>query len=389
MKLVGKVPVEPLDEERLTNIERKLVVHVSEMRQQPVRAPWRALAFAGIGAVVALAFFVGWKLHRDPALTAPAPEQLAMKAGALDLGDARIRGNDFAVTRTATRTEIAMKPGKLELHVDHKPGRLFVVKAGDVEIEDVGTRFTVDYDGKNVDVSVSEGEVKVKHAGKEFAVKAGSAWDLELGPITIAQLDAKHAELVAQAQLPDPIDVVGAAGSGSGSSRTGSAVRSGNGSAGTGSNDVGQGSGKRHKAGGPDGKKALEKWADEPLVPSDEKDPRKAIQAYLEQVKNMPEGEQKAELLQSIAVMHLRAKNYEGARSAVQGVLHERQHDGPWSEWKAYKSALWLDVRSKCLLARSRGPTFDDACRFAVEKFLHKFPSSAQSGAAQQVLNEI
>ena len=49
MKLVGKVPVETLDEERLTNIERRLVVAVSEMTQHPMRAPRRLLAFAGVG----------------------------------------------------------------------------------------------------------------------------------------------------------------------------------------------------------------------------------------------------------------------------------------------------------------------------------------------------
>ena len=186
MKLVGKVPVEPLDDERLTNIERKLVVHVSEMQQSRVRAPRRLLAFAGVAAAVVVAGFIGWKLHRDPVVTPAAPEQLAMTGGALDLGDAQITGKDFTVTRSAARTDIVMKPGKLELHVDHKPGRLFVVKAGDVEIEDVGTRFSVDYDGKNVDVRVTEGEVKVKHAGKELSIKAGNAWTLELGPITIA-----------------------------------------------------------------------------------------------------------------------------------------------------------------------------------------------------------
>jgi hypothetical protein len=372
MKLVGKVPVEPLDEERLTNIERKLVVHVSEMSQQPVRAPRRMLVLAGFGAALAVAFVVGWKLHRDPVTTPPAPQQYAMKSGALDLGDAQITGKDFEVTRTAARTDIVMmKAGKLELHVEHKPGRLFVVKAGDVEIEDVGTRFSVEYDGKNVDVRVTEGEVKVKHAGKEFAVTAGNAWDLDIGPITITQLDARQPAVVAQAQVPAPVDVIGPAGSGSGNARRD-----------IGSNDVGQGSGKPRKAGGPDGKKTLEKWLDEPLVASDEKDPRKAVQAYLQQVTNMPEGEQKAELLQSIAVMHLRAKNYEAARGAVQGVLHGREAAGPWSEWKAYKSARWLDVRAKCLLSRTRGPTFDDACRIAAEKFISTFPYSPQSGAA-------
>ena len=92
----------------------------------------------------------------------------------MELGDAQITGRDFVVTRTGQRVEVVMQqPGHLELHVDHKPGRLFVVRAGDVEIEDVGTEFSVDFDGKNVDVRVTEGEVKVKHAGKDTAIVAG------------------------------------------------------------------------------------------------------------------------------------------------------------------------------------------------------------------------
>ena len=394
MKLVGKVPVEPLDDERLTNIERNLVVQVSEMSQRPrgVRAPWRLLAFAGMAMAVLLAGFVGWRVRGEgtPIIAPPRPEYFAMKAGALDLGDAQIIGKDFTVTRSPGRVDIEMvRAGKLDLHVDHKPERLFVVKAGAVEIEDVGTRFTVDFDGKNVDVRVTEGEVKVKHAGKELSVTAGNAWTIELGPITIAALEEnQQAALVAQAQVPDPVDVVGAAGSGSGAVRSGNGGPSGAGSndaaGGNGGSGAGQGSGKR-RAGGPDAKKALEKWPDEPLVESEETDPKKASHIYVTRASQLPEGEDKANLLQSSAVMHLRAKNYDAARRIVEGILHERRA----SNWRAYQEALWLDVRAKCLASRARGPTFDDACRIAAEKFLVKFPDGAKAGIAQQVLNEI
>ncbi len=408
MNLVGKVPVEQLSDERLTNIERNLVVRASEMRQQPSRSPRRLLGCAGVAAAVAVAGVVGWKLHRDPVVAPTQPDELAMKDGVLDLGDAEITGKDFEVKRTAARTDIVMRPGRIELHVDHKPERLFVVRAGNVEIEDVGTRFSVDFDGTHVDVRVTEGEVKVKHAGKEAAIVAGNAWTLEDGTIAIAALDAKQATLVAHAQVPDPVDVVGAAGgSGAGGGhragadigRSGAAGAGGNGSsaaAGSGSSGGsgsgsgnGSGAGKR-RAGGPDAKNSLEKWLDEPLVPpSNAKDTRQSINSYLEQVQNLPEGERKAELLQSIAVMHLRAKHYAQAVSVVGAILYKRQGAGTWSDWPAYNSALWLDVRAKCLLSRSRGPTFDDACRLAAQKFIAKFPDGAQAGSVQQLLSEI
>jgi hypothetical protein len=93
--------------------------------------------------------------------------------------------------------------------------------------------------------------------------------------------------------------------------------------------------------------------------------------------------------LQSIAAMHLRAKNYDGAISVVQGILHTRQSTGPWDEWPAYKSALWLDVRAKCLGARSKGPTFDDACQLAARKYIAKFPTGTEAGIVQQLFSEI
>ncbi|HEY0991793.1 MAG TPA: hypothetical protein VGD80_32290, partial [Kofleriaceae bacterium] len=68
MKLAGRVPVEPLDEERLTNIERRVVAGAvdSAIRRQDLRAPRRhaAQAFAAIALVAA--GVVGWLLHTQP-----------------------------------------------------------------------------------------------------------------------------------------------------------------------------------------------------------------------------------------------------------------------------------------------------------------------------------
>lgn len=398
MKLVGKVPVESLDEERLTNIERKLVVQVSEMSQRPVRAPSRLFAYAAVAAAVGVALLVGYRLRGHAQVAAPAPQQYAVKDGALDLGDAQITGKDFSVVRFGTRVEVALdKPGKLDLHVEHKPGRLFVVHAGNVEIEDVGTRFTVDFDGTNVDVQVTEGAVKVKHAGKELEVAAGNAWTIELGPITIAQLQ-QHATQVAQNTVPAPPEpqsttttqAVTPTPAGSGGT-AGSASGSTGGS--------GEGSAHHHKAGPADGKKALEGWSAkvQPLVASSEKDPTAAANDYVRRTQDLPEGEEKATLLQSVAVMQLRAKNLDGAKLALKGILHERQGAGSWDTWPAYKSALFLDVRIKCVQSweadanRDGKPdkTFDDSCRIAAEKYLAKYPDGYESGIAKQVLDEI
>jgi hypothetical protein len=369
MNLVGKVPVEPLDEERLTNIERKLVVQVSELSQQPRRAPRRVLAFAGMAMAVAIAGFVGWKLHRDPVVEPAKPEQLAMKAGALDLGDAQITGSDFDITRTAALTVVVMHPGKLDLHVEHKPGRVFVVRAGEVEIEDIGTRFSVDFDGTNVDVRVTEGEVKVKRAGKEVSVKAGEAWDLEIGKITIAELDAKQAAAsVASTEPPTPQEdevvappttTTGGSGATTGSSGSGAS----------------QGSGS-HKAGRANGRKALEDAKYDPPIDVGISDPRAATAEYVKRAQNPRPGDDSGQMFYSIAVLQYRAKQDRDALYTLGAVL--KRQSGT-----AYEAALWLNVHIHCDKA------FDDDCRIAVDKYLAKFQDGRRAGVADTILKEI
>ena len=181
--LKGRIPVEQLDDERLTNIERKLVVSVSEMRAPADRASRRL--FAGLAMAVAVAGVVGYKLRgtEAPASMSDEPQRLAIntdKTNTVTLGDTTLTagaGTDLVVERTQQRVVIEMRRGSLDLLVAHDPSRLLVVRAGDTEIEDVGTHFVVDYDGASqVAVRVTEGEVKVKRGGKDFAVTAMNAW---------------------------------------------------------------------------------------------------------------------------------------------------------------------------------------------------------------------
>jgi hypothetical protein len=404
MNLVGKVPVEPLDDERLTNIERNLVVRVSELSQQrglatAGRGARRLFAVAAIAMVVLVAGAVGWRLRDGAPVAGARPEQLAMKAGALDLGDAQIAGSDFTVTRTPSRVEIVMQPGLLDLHVEHRPERLFVVRAGDVEIEDVGTRFTVDYDGKNVDVRVTEGEVKVKHAGKDVAITASNAWTLELGPITIAQLEARtqHGTQVAAAEpgatdanatdatstargpsdtaaaIPSP----GVTGTGT-SAATGTAGSGAGSGAGPGNNAVRAASGTStptKKPGKSNARKALEEAKLEPPDEAGTDDPMAAIAAYRERLKTL-DASDKWRVLYSIAYMQHRANQDDAALHTIGGALRRRA--GP-----AYKAALWLEVRIRCLKA------FDDACRIAAQKYQANFSGGLHAGVAQEILKEI
>jgi hypothetical protein len=212
VKLQGRIPVESLDEERLTNIERRLVIGVSEMSMTPARTPRRYLAFAGAALAVAAAGVIGWQLHR-PGAVAPVVAQdqhLSMKTDAdkstLALDDATITSDPATaidITRGDGRVVVEMKRGRLDLAVQHRPGRVLVVRAGDTDIEDIGTRFTVDYDGASgVAVRVTEGEVKVTHHQQELRVAAGKAWTTDRGLVAIADLEPTVAAAAPKPSVP-------------------------------------------------------------------------------------------------------------------------------------------------------------------------------------------
>ena len=73
MKLVGRIPVEPLDDERMTNIERRIVAGAADAAARgEVRARWSPmLAAAAVVVVVLGAGAIGWKLHGEPAAAEP------------------------------------------------------------------------------------------------------------------------------------------------------------------------------------------------------------------------------------------------------------------------------------------------------------------------------
>ncbi|MBA3539297.1 MAG: FecR domain-containing protein, partial [Deltaproteobacteria bacterium] len=173
MKLVGRIPVEPLDDERLTNIERRIVAGASDQLATPARARRPYLGFAAATFAAAAAGFVGWKLHRDPApATATAATKVAMhtdrQKSVLDIGDATIESRPnttFGITRPDGGVLVEMTRGRIELEVAKRAGRApLIVRAGATDVIVVGTHFIVDCGAScegEVDVRVTEGVVRV------------------------------------------------------------------------------------------------------------------------------------------------------------------------------------------------------------------------------------
>ncbi len=190
--LVDRIVVEPLDDERWTSIERGVIgalrtasIERALADRRPARARW---AWPVLGAAVAAAAAVGMLVARrgPAAIDRPgpsAPVAIATDASGtrIDLGRAVLTvapDTTFALTRPEGGVDISLDHGAIELAVEHRDDLPpVVVHAGDVDVIDVGTVFTVERrrDGA-VAVSVREGEVRIERAGTATRVVAGQRW---------------------------------------------------------------------------------------------------------------------------------------------------------------------------------------------------------------------
>jgi hypothetical protein len=204
------------------------------------------------------------------------------------------------------------------------------------------------FDGKShVEVRVTEGEVKVRRGGKEFIVTANNAWTTELGTTTLAQLDTPTTNVVAQKDVviePPVVEPNRGSGSGAGS---------------------GSASAKKPRKGGI-----------KDAILAVELHPLPGTPAELSDQLLTATGD-KSMLMYSIAVSQHLAKNDTAALHSIKGPLNNRKNDA------AYKDAMWLNVRIRCLKA------FDDDCRIAAARYLANVESGSAAGVAQEILKQI
>ncbi len=202
----GRVPIEPLDDLRLSNIERRVVAGASEPTRRTAPRFQRGFAAMALALVVVISAGVGGWLLRgrsadvaggggEVATTTPLDVTTGAEGSTLRIGDATIESDPdtaFSITRPHGMVIVAMTRGRVELEVAKRTGRPpLIVRAGDTDVIVVGTHFTVDFrDGTgDVLVNVTEGVVRVvRRRAPAVPIAAGQAWTSTRGVIASAEL---------------------------------------------------------------------------------------------------------------------------------------------------------------------------------------------------------
>jgi hypothetical protein len=404
VRLAGRIPVEPLDEERLTNIERRVVAGAVDaaVRRPDIAGPRRHATWAFAAIALVAAGVVGWMLHaapRAPVVVEPSPihmETVAQRS-VLDLGDARIESDPatvFAVTRPDGGVVVEMTRGKIELEVARRgPRPPLIVRAGDTDVIVVGTHFTVDYgDGRgDVDVRVREGVVRVVHQRQETRVAAGQAWRTRGGLVATAERDPSSAPASSPPSTAGP----------------GAAVPAGDTAIALGAMPEvlhdrkaavpdappipsapvrvppaparPSGEVNRPRAPALPGdpivalRTAIRAQRVEPALDLGERNPATAIARYYDIAAHQAGDEASRAFYSIAAVTHLRLAQSGDALAVLDAYI--RRFPGG----KEYRAVLWLRVRILCL------DKVDDRCRAAAYTYLHEAPDGPAARVAERL----
>lgn len=413
MKLTGRIHVEPLDDERLTRIERKIVAGAAEAAARPMRAQRSspALAFAAAAAVALGAGALGWKLRGGAPGSSPqlAAAELAVRSDeqrtTLDLGDAQIQSDPstaFTVTRPDGGVLVTLARGKVALDVGKRGERPpLVVRAGDTEVVVVGTQFSVDYgDGTgSVDVRVTEGLVRVVRHKQETRVAAGQAWTSARGLVALGGGGAGGAggtgadgDGADGATIGDParrgdeveIDMSDAPDVLRGRVATVPDVRAPQPGAGPGGRSGAGGPSMRDPVGRPrplddprdpkfDLKAAIRSQPVLPALDVSEPDALQAMAAY-RGIMMREKGPTEAHAFYSMAVIQALKLGRTGDALATLAAFKRR---APTSEYSV--AAQWLEVRIRCLR------NIDEECRQAAELYLRRAPEGPAFHVAEKI----
>ncbi len=142
-----------------------------------------AAALAVLGAVAVAATGIVARQGRKPAPpaiaspaspAAPRPLVLADGSEVAPVEGARVQ----IAEQTPARTTVSLLSGAAQFRIRHDSRRIFRVDAGPIQIEDLGTVFSVDHQaGSSVRVAVSEGRVAVLSSANRLRVELRAGED--------------------------------------------------------------------------------------------------------------------------------------------------------------------------------------------------------------------
>jgi TolA-binding protein len=152
---------------------------------EPAKNRWTsprrvAVAGAALALVAAVVVVARWQTAAPagaPAATMPRERTVAFSDGsqATLVGEAGIR----TVMDRAERVEVVQRVGKVSYQVRRDRKREFVVRAGDVSVVVLGTRFSVELGESLAEVRVIEGKVRVLDKRRTTELVAGETLNLQ------------------------------------------------------------------------------------------------------------------------------------------------------------------------------------------------------------------
>lgn len=170
----------------------------------------RFVVAAATAAVVLLAV-MGWWRHGGEPGSRPSAQQYVSTVGenrairladgtAVDLGAASSLTSHYA----RDRRELVLAAGEAFFTVTHDASRPFVVAAGPLQIQDLGTAFNVRRTGERVSVSVTQGRVRLTRAAGaaghsdtsgrlDLVAGQRAEFDPRSGAVSVSQVSAEHA----------------------------------------------------------------------------------------------------------------------------------------------------------------------------------------------------
>jgi len=189
-----RVDVPSLPESTWQRVEKgvfeRLPAEVEGPRAVPSRLPIWIAAAAAIG-LVGICAFVWWPRHTtapialpSPSTTVPAstshvvttdaPASVSFGESSLDVGPA----SELVATGDDGRgVLVVLERGSVKLHVPPRAGRPPLgVQAGNVRVQVIGTRFSVERNGSDVRVHVDDGTVRVTNGADVVDVHASEDW---------------------------------------------------------------------------------------------------------------------------------------------------------------------------------------------------------------------